>query len=244
MKFEAVKQHVQDVPIMTPYKGKIIYDFIIENEPQEVLELGFFHGTSSCYIAAALDEIRGHLTTVDLHGSQELDPNLEQLLQTTGLQNVVTVVRETTTYNWFLKKKLEERTTDHTCAPVYDFVFLDGSKDWTSTAATFFLLDKLLKEGGWVLFDDYNWKYKRKDGTIATHAIGYNPNMGPDELEQSHISLAFHLLVMQHPDYGEFKIQDDNWAWAHKVRHASKTLKVTTNYTLSALLVRFLRRFA
>jgi predicted O-methyltransferase YrrM len=244
MKFDEIVAYVKDIPIMTPYKGKIIYDFVVETRPKEVLELGFFHGTSSCYIAAALDEIDGHLTTVDLVGSKDLEPNLDQLLKKTGLHDRVTVVRERTTYNWFLKKKIEERTSDNFCAPLYDFIFLDGSKDWTSTTATFFLLDKLLKEGGWVLFDDYNWKYKKNDGSIATHAVGYHADMGPDELEQSHISLAFHLLVMQHPDYSEFKIQDDNWGWAHKVQSSSKKLEVSTEYTLGSLLVRLLRKFA
>lgn len=243
MRFDDVRNEIDGVPIMTPYKGKIIYDFIVLTEPKQVLELGFYHGTSSCYIAAALEETSGHLTTVDLTRSVELEPNLEQLLERTGLQDQVTIVRENTTYDWFLKKKIEQQTTDNFCEPLYDFVFLDGSKNWTSTASTFFLLDKLLKPGGWVLFDDYNWKYLKNDGSISSHAIGYHPDMGEDELRQSHISLAFHLLVMQHPDYGEFEIQDDNWAWAHKVQTSVKKLDVFTDYTFGAMVLGFFRKY-
>lgn len=239
MKFEEIRSHLKDIPYMTPEKGKTLYEFILDTKPTEFLELGFCHGTSSCYIAAALDEIgKGHLTTVDLLSSIKLKPSIEDLLVKTGLQKNVTVVRERTTYNWFLKKKIEECSTSNFCKPIYDFCFIDGSKDWTTTSCTFFLVDKLLKEGGWLLFDDYNWKFTKSDGSIAKHAAGWNPNMGTDELEQSHITLIFHLLVMQHPDYSLFKIQDDDWAWAKKIREHRKLVKIETKTSLQAKLIK------
>lgn len=42
--------------------------------------------------------------------------------------------------------------------------------------------------------------------------------MGPDELNQPHIELIFKLLVMQHPDYSNFRVKDNWWAWAQKVK--------------------------
>lgn len=59
MKFETVLQAVKDVPYIAPNNAKELYSFIIKNKIKTVLELGIAHGTASCYIAAALDEISG-----------------------------------------------------------------------------------------------------------------------------------------------------------------------------------------
>lgn len=41
---------------MTPEQGQIVYDFVKNSDIENILELGFAHGTSTCYMAAALDE--------------------------------------------------------------------------------------------------------------------------------------------------------------------------------------------
>src|SRR5262249_17116294 len=154
MKFSTIAGHLEGIPFMSPEKARPLYDFIVANRPRECLELGFAHGTSSCYIAAALDEFGGHLTSVDLVGSKAMSPNLEQLLDQTGLGGRVSVVREKSSYTWFLKRVLEEATVDGACEPRYDFCFIDGAKNWTIDGFAFLLVDKLLRENGWVLFDD------------------------------------------------------------------------------------------
>ncbi|MCT7958188.1 class I SAM-dependent methyltransferase [Laspinema palackyanum] len=245
MKFEEVKQLLEGVPFMTPAQGKIIYDFIIDNKVSNCLELGFAHGVSSCYIAAALDEIGGgNLTTVDLISTtQWRDPSIEQLLSKTGLEKYVTVVREQTSYTWFLKKQIEKNTENYSCQPIYDFCFIDGSKNWTIDGFAFCLADKLLKQGGWVLFDDYNWTY---GGTGRSSTDGINhEEMGEDELNTPHIELLFRLVVMQHPDYSEFKIQDEWWAWARKKSNSQrKTITVEETQSFKALLKNALKSLA
>jgi predicted O-methyltransferase YrrM len=67
MKFRTVNAKVKDIPFISETNAKALFEFIIKTKPDNVLELGVAHGTSSCYIAAALDEIgRGQLTCVDL----------------------------------------------------------------------------------------------------------------------------------------------------------------------------------
>lgn len=224
MKFETIRSHVEGIPYTRPEWGELLYNFVIEHRPAECLELGFAHGVSSCYMAAALDEIgAGHLTAVDLLDAEgRRRPSVEDLLSRTGLQKYVTVVRERTSYNWFLKKKIEERTTSDRCEPVYDFCFVDGSKNWNVDGLAFFLVDKLLRQNGWILFDDLNWTYG-STGRDVTDGISHR-RMGEDELNTPHVDLIFRLLVLQHPDYSEFKVQGDWWAWAHKVAAPSKSL--------------------
>ena len=221
MDFETTRKHVEGVPYILPELAHDLYQFILKEKPQNCLELGFAHGASSCYIAAALDEAgSGNLTSIDLLPAQEWqDPTIESLLTRTGLESLVTVIREHTSYAWFLKKEIERHTRNNTCKPVYDFCFIDGAKNWTIDGFTFFLVDKLLKPGGWIVFDDLQWTYmsKLKEGKKKTDGV-FMLDMGPDELNQPHIELIFQLLVMQHPAYSNFKIKDDWYGWAQKTK--------------------------
>ena len=113
MKFETICSFLETLNLETatsPDYGKRLYDFILAKKPSECLELGFAHSASSCYTAAALDEIgKGHLTSVDIVPAMEWQkPAIEELLSKTKLEKYVTVMRENTSYNWFLKKKIEE----------------------------------------------------------------------------------------------------------------------------------------
>lgn len=244
MKFEAVRAQLDGIPFTPSEWAEVLYKFIIAEKPAECLELGFAHGVSSCYIAAALEELgRGHLTSVDLLSAVEWqEPRIEELLLKTGLQEYVTVVRERTSYNWFLKKKIEQNSSSNNCQPIYDFCFIDGAKNWTIDGLAFFLVDKLLKPDGWILFDDLRWTYG-STATTQTDGISHR-QMGEDELHTPHIELIYRLLVLQHPDYSEFRIQSDWWAWARKTRGSTKTLTYNETYTYKAYLFRVLRKLA
>jgi SAM-dependent methyltransferase len=220
MNLETVKSHVAGVPYILDEMASDLHSFILQEQPLECLELGFGHGASSCYIAAALDELgRGKLTAVDLlSGLEWQNPSIEELLEWTGLSHRVEIHREKTGYTWFLKKQIEKQTFNNQCIPIFDFCFIDGAKHWTTDAAAFFLVDKLLKPGGWLVFDDLRWNFQRKVDEGKTNLDGIPlSNMGIKELTQPHIELIFKLLVMQHPDYSHFRIKDEWWAWAKKV---------------------------
>ena len=250
MKFEKLLSLLKEFSFaseasITQDNGRILYNFILDKKPLECLELGFAHGISSCYIAAALDEVgTGHLSSVDLIRAAEWQkPSIEELLFKTGLQEYVTVARENTSYTWFLKKKIEENSSSSQCQPIYDFCFIDGAKHWTIDGLAFFLVDKLLKEDGWILFDDFKWirDIISKKGHNSLDYISFL-EMGEDELNTPHIELIFRLLVMQHPNYSEFKIQDDWWAWAHKISSPEKTLVIDQSLTYRTYLVRAFRK--
>src|SRR5690606_25854059 len=219
MKLEDLIPQIEGIPYTSPRRGSILYQHIIKTKPRQCLELGFAHGVSSCYIAAALDELgAGHLTCVDLETGKSFQPSIEELLTRTRLNNRVTVVREINSYTWFLKKEIERASRDGTCEPVYDFCFIDGSKNWTIDACAFFLVDKLLRHNATLLFDDYMWTYQKHEqatGKSATDGITHRA-LSKDEYATPAVRSIFDLLVMQHPNYGDFRIQDDSWAWATK----------------------------
>ena len=221
MKFDEVKRHVHGVPYINHRNAVKLYDFILQNDNiRSVLELGFAHGTASCYIAAALDEKgEGNLVSVDLVEARELfKPSIEELLERTGLGDCVTIHREKTGYTWFLHNEIKASTTENVCEPKYDLCIIDGPKNWTIDGAAFFMVDKLLKPDGWIIFDDYSWSYANADkhGSEATDGIAHR-SLSEEEFRTPQVKEIFQLLVMQHPSYGNFRIHGEgDWAWAQK----------------------------
>lgn len=59
-------------------------------------------------------------------------------------------------YNWSLMKLIKQ----HEGAPIYDYCFLDGAHTVAVDALNFFLCDRLLKVGGYMDFDDYEWRLR------------------------------------------------------------------------------------
>ncbi len=243
MKFREIARQLDGVPYLSVEDGKLLYEHVIKTKPKNCLELGFAHGVSSCYIAAALKQNgAGRLTSVDLLSSKMRKPSIEDLLHENGLQSLVTVVREVNSYNWYLKREIEKQTRGGICQPIFDFCFIDGSKNWTIDGFAFFLVDKLLKEGGSILFDDYGWSYSEHDDKQATDGISHR-EMSRDQLESPNIELIFQLLVMQHPNYSNFKVHDNSWAWARKTRSDAKVVTLHTKASIKYMVYRVLRRF-
>ena len=145
MKFDKISKLLHGIPYTSLSKGKNLYDVVIKNNLQNILELGFAHGVASCYMAAALDELNsGKIIVVDLEKSKNEKPNIEDLLNISGLSKYVDIFREKNSYNWFLNKEIGNNTDDNNnCIPKYDFVFIDGPKNWTIDGFAFFLVDKL-----------------------------------------------------------------------------------------------------
>lgn len=228
MRFSEVHTVIEETPFISEADARILYDAIIEHELADCLELGFAHGAASCYMAAALDELdRGHLTAVDLIEAQEWQkPSIEELLARCGLSERVTIVREQTGYNWFLHDEIARGSeSGGSCVPKYDLCVIDGPKNWTIDGLAFFLVDKLLRAGGWILFDDYSWTYDSRDRE-ATDGITHR-RLSEAERTTPQIREVFNLLVMQHPHYGNLKLDRfHNRAWAQKVKADKKELVI------------------
>jgi predicted O-methyltransferase YrrM len=233
MKFSDVRNHVKDIPYTTERNAEKIYNFIIENKIKNVLELGFAHGTASCYIAAALDELgEGEVTCVDLLEAS-FSPSIEELLSKTGLTKYAKIIREQTGYNWFLHNEIKNNTENYQCKTKYDLCIIDGPKNWTIDGLAFFLTDKLLHKNGWIIFDDYSWAYSSADkgGNTATDGISHR-RLSKEELITPQIKEVFQLLVMQHPSYSNFKIHGEgDWAWAQKLENSGR-LNVVIEYNM------------
>ncbi len=242
MKYDIVKEHVKDVPYIKPTNAKELYDFIIKNKFTNILELGIAHGTASCYIAAALDEIgAGKLVCVDLlDAAPHFVPSIEDQITPLNLNKYVEIYRMKSGYNWFLHNEILQcsNNANNICQPKYDLIIIDGPKNWTIDSSSFFLADKLLKENGWIIWDDYNWTYANANTRRnSTDGIAHN-SMAQDEQEIPHIREILNLLVMQHPSYSNFIIKHEgDWIWANKVKSDVKHIRYITSKSVATILL-------
>jgi predicted O-methyltransferase YrrM len=243
MEFEAVATSVKGIPFMSPSLGRRVYDHIRTTRPEQALELGTAHGVSAAYIAAALEANgAGHLTTVD-HRGAAYDPAPETVLRNAGLDHRVTIIRDHSSYNWFLKQQIEQASdAAGNCLARYDFCYLDGSKNWNLDGLAVVLIEKLLRTGGWLLMDDLEWTYD------SNPWVAPEPNgrpLGPmsdSERSQPHLLAVFELIVKQHPSFTHFVREDAWYGWAQKRPDAPRRYELASSRPLGAVITAELRR--
>ncbi|MEO0794685.1 MAG: class I SAM-dependent methyltransferase [Verrucomicrobiota bacterium] len=229
MTFDEIHAKVGHVPFITEQNARILYDLIIKEKATNILELGIAHGTATCYMAAAIEELGGgKITAVDLLSVKDsFKPSAEEQLESTGLSKYAEVVRMHTGYNWFLHNEIVKQTKDDICQEVYDLCIIDGPKNWTIDGAAFFMVDKLLKQDAWIIFDDYHWTYSKADQKReSTDGITHR-SLSDEERVTPQITEVFEYLVKQHPNYSNFVVMEKtDWAMAQKAKTDQKTYQV------------------
>ena len=243
MRFEEVADRVQGIPFMTPALGRRVYEHVCSTRPTEVLELGTAHGVSAAYMAAALEaNDHGHLTTVD-HGGAAYNPSPEEVLERAGLAHRVMIVREHSSYNWFLKQQIEQASDDAgNAVPRYDFCYLDGAKNFNVDGLAVVLIEKLLRPRGWLLMDDLEWTYEDNPWILPSgdgHPLG---PLSESERTEPHLRAVFELIVKQHPSFTRFRREDEWYGWAQKLPGTERRYELATSRPLSAVLMSELRR--
>ena len=247
MRFEDVAGAVRGIPFMSEHWGRRVYDHVRQTGPEQVLELGTAHGVSAAYLAAALEANgQGHLVTAD-HGASRFDPPPQEVLQRAGLAHRVTIVREHSSYNWFLKEQVEQHSDQAgNCTPVYDFCYLDGSHNFDIDGLAVVLVEKLLRPGGWLLMDDLDWTYEHNPWVAPElwpdgNARPFGP-LSERQRTAPQLRPVFELIVKQHPAFTQLSIEDEWYAWAQKRPGAPRRLEITSSRSLGAALGGELRR--
>jgi hypothetical protein len=170
-------------------------EFLRSVEVTTIAEIGIYRGLTSVQIAEYLDG-RGELHLFDF---EDLVADVSGRLKAAGHDNVVVHGNSRKlldSYNWSLMKLLRE-----SAEPVFDYVFLDGAHTWAVDGFAFFLIDRLLKVGGYLDLDDYGW------------SLGQSPTMNPDvfpmtgelhtdeQIGERQVALVVDLLVRRDPRY-------------------------------------------
>jgi len=172
-------------------------NFLRGTQSRDIAEFGIFEGYTSLEFARFLDG-RGQLHLFDFQ--DRVDAVLDKLRRR-GFSNVKGFgcsYKLLDSYNWSLAKVLSEHRE-----PLYDYVFLDGAHTWAIDALTFLLVDQLLKPGGYVDFDDYEW------------SLAESPSMNPrtfpltarlyseEQIRTAQVKMIVELLVRRDNRYEE-----------------------------------------
>ncbi len=198
---------VDGAPNMKPSRGRTMMEFIRDNDIRNALELGFNHGVSTSYIAAAVPDC---VVTMDRARCIGKQPSIEQHLELLGLRQKVCIFYEHTTYNWRLRDFLRMDPQ-----PTFDLCFIDGAHTWEVDGLAFLLAMRLLQPGGFVIFDDYSYNFATSEGWNSSTGKKTLDAMPEDEKTICHIREVFDLLVRSHPDVAE--VWDDvGWGYAKK----------------------------
>jgi len=206
-----VHRQFPDLPYMKLEQAKLLDDFLKEHHLTRCLELGFFHGKSSAFMAATLSEIgEGHLLTIDRRHALQRSPDIHEVLKALDLEEWVTISYQQRSYTWKLMRMLQDEKR-----PTFDFCYIDAAHTWDDTGLAFFLVDKLLAPNGWLLFDDLDFYYEKlvKSGEDIPD---YLLRMGREERETKQVRQVWELLVKEHPGYGDFS-ESGTWAFARKL---------------------------
>lgn len=161
MRISSVERKLSELayqPLTSTAGGRLLGGFVSSPDIDDVLELGFAHGTSTAYMAAALHEKgAGHVTTIDRIDALDREPNISAVLDHTGLAEWVSPIFAARSYTWALMRLLEGQLVHGEIVPRFDFCFIDGAHTWDVDGFAFLLVDKLLRGDRWVAFDDVNW---------------------------------------------------------------------------------------
>jgi predicted O-methyltransferase YrrM len=211
--FAVVEEVVAQIPYPEhdPIFGRMLGQFVRHIGPCEVLELGTGHGGSACWLATGLLlNGGGTLTTID----RDTAPAVEQLLKSAGVADMTRIVRASRSYTQELMHLIQANTADNRCNPQFDFCFVDGAHNWDTDGFAFFLVEKLLRPGGWLVFDDLAWTY---ENTLRLSPVDAEVArlMSPEERSTPQIRDVFELLVRQHPGFDVVR-QFRFHGWARK----------------------------
>lgn len=209
-KFDQITADFGKVKYMNEARARVLRDLVEEQDARDVLEIGFFRGKSSVYIAAMLeDRGGGSLVTIDRKSAAGLTPNIHDLLERSGLGHRVTPLFAYRSFTWELLKLIRAEPR-----PQFDLCYFDGGHTWDDTGFGFTLVNMLLRPGGAIVFDDIDWtirkspSYKKDPGLMAQYS--------EDERAAATVRLVWDVLV---PEFGYERVREIpklGWAVARK----------------------------
>jgi predicted O-methyltransferase YrrM len=134
------------VSAITLESGALLYDFIRAAKPQSTLETGMAYGMSTLFICQALEDngVGSHIA---------VDPYQEDEFKSVGLLNIE---RAHLSHRLQFQLGASDVVLPQLCRDgrTLDFAFIDGWHLFDFTLVDFYYIDKLLRVGGHVGFDD------------------------------------------------------------------------------------------
>lgn len=172
-------------------------EFFATSGCRSYAEIGIYRGETARHIA----DLLAGAGEIHLFDFEDRVAPVAAELHEAGHRNVVAHPnsrRLMDSYNWSLMQLLAEHGQ-----PVFDYVFLDGAHTWALDALAFLLVDRLLKDGGYVDFDDYGWTIARSPSMRPEAFPDVRRLYTDEQIERAQVALVVDLLVRSHPGYTE-----------------------------------------
>jgi len=184
-------------PVMACPVNQVTVDMVKRVQPKVYAEVGIAVGSTTLAVAEILPA-DSEMYLFDFYDKVESVTAKLSKKGFTRVKGYGNSYKLRDSYNWSLMKLLSENTE-----PIFDYVFLDGMHTWDIEGFSFLLVDKLLKPGGYVDFDDYDWTLKGSP-TLAPHLFPLTSKLYTNEqIKTKQIKLVVDLLVKRNKDYVE-----------------------------------------
>ena len=215
---DQVQNRFGDLEYMRHDEALLMRKFIARHRVRDILELGFYHGKSSAYFAAILEDIgEGHLVTIDLENARNRAPNISEVLTALGLEHRATPVFAERSYTWELGKMVRAQPR-----PKFDLCYFDGGHTWDATGLGFVLVDLLLRPGGWIVFDDLDWTIESaipQMAKVPSHWL----ERSADEQATPAVRMVFEILAPHLGYTDRHSVNGGRWGIARKPQEDPKS---------------------
>lgn len=183
------------VAVIEPNRETI--DFVKTTNARCIAEIGIYRGHTSMEFARYLNN-SGELHLYDYTDRAKA---VHDEIKRAGFNNVQTFgcsYKLLDSYNWPLAKQVEKHSE-----PIYDYVFIDGAHTFAVDALAFVLVDRLLKVGGHVDFDDYDWTLEISPALNPSVFPLTRRLYTPEQIKAQQVRMIMDLLVRRDPRYRE-----------------------------------------
>lgn len=181
-------------------------------EPLVAAEIGLGIGTTTVHFARILDE-SDELHLFDrIHVVNELVADLEGLPEppTVKLVNQGNEANRYASYSWKLALWFRELRQAGKSGRVFDFVYLDGAHDFFHDAAATAVLKRMIKPGGYLVFDDMYWTFAASPTMNPKKRPETAVDYTPEQLSIPHVELVVDVLMRPDRGFEQVFLDPDN----------------------------------
>lgn len=187
-KFDALAQELKDVEHMPQPYARFCHNLIRKHKLKTVLEFGTHVGKSAAFLANAVGP-KGRVITMEKRTNcTEAEERMARL----DLRNVQ-VVRHPSGCEWVCKYFVERQMS-------FDLAYIDGCHDFKHVLADFALAKRLVRPGGWIVFDDIPWTHKSMFARRPEAHERFVKNQGIDYVEAQQVKAVWDHIVTRDPD--------------------------------------------
>jgi predicted O-methyltransferase YrrM len=167
----------------------VTVDWVKRTKSKNVGELGIYRGYTSVEIAKVLPA-SGSLDLFDY--ADVVKPVVDKITKLTRvkIRGFGNSRKTMDSYVWSLAKLLQSDAK-----PRWDYVFIDGAHTLQVDGLAFVFVDKLLRPGGYVDFDDHAWSFKVSPTLNPTVFPQTKEHYTDEQIRTSHVAMVLELLV-------------------------------------------------